>query len=125
MPKTSRALTRAARDRAESNKVPYTQAREELLWMRQLLDEGDCATVEEADAYVTDPANQTMCQVCGWTYGMVCPECLPGCGCSVRCTGWRHAEFNGDLDDYPEDRQEDCPECGGSYDSLTGYGCAC
>ncbi|PZG19928.1 hypothetical protein [Nonomuraea aridisoli] len=46
----------------------------------------------EAVAVMTDPANQAMCERCGWTHGMVCPECS-GCGYeNGRCTGWRHRE---------------------------------
>ena len=32
-------------------------------------------------------------------------------------------EYDDDVD--PEVYYVDCPECGGEYDSRTGYGCAC
>lgn len=128
MPSTTRALTRAARDRAKATGIPYTEAREQLLWIQQLVDEGEFETREEADVYVSDPANQVMCRICGWTYGMVCPECSKGCGCSVGCTGWRHGEFDAGADDDPEVYRVECEECGGSYDRRngpTGYDCTC
>lgn len=125
MPSATRALSRAARERAQDKGIPYTKAREQLLWIEQLLDEGAFDTREEADAYVCDPANEVMCRACGWTYGMVCPEC-PGCGCyNGRCSGWRHREWASQDEDDPEDRYDECPECGGEYDVRTGYGCAC
>jgi hypothetical protein len=120
MPSTSRALTRAARARAAATGEPYTQAREQLVWIQELLDDGACETREDAEAYVADPANQTMCTVCGWTWGMVCPECAKGCGCSTGCSGWRHEEF---MDEDERRDRNECPECGG--DSTTHYECTC
>ena len=126
MPSTTRALSRAARERAQAKGILYTKAREQLLWIQQLLDDGEFDTREEADAYVSDSRNELLCEVCGWTNGMVCPECPKGCGCQVGCTGWRHTEWSDDDgDDDPADRYVDCAECGGSYDYRTGYGCAC
>lgn len=83
-------------------------------------------TFEQAQVAYDDPRNQVMCHECGWTYGMVCPEC-PGCGCyNDRCSGWRHHEFAGDDDpDDPHDRIAECEECGGDFNTLTGYGCEC
>jgi hypothetical protein len=80
---------------------------------------------EEAEAAYDDPANQLLCETCGWTLGMICPEC-PGCGCYTgQCSGWRHREYS--SDDEQDERREDecCEECGadvslGSYDE-----CAC
>lgn len=48
----------------------------------------------------TEPCYQLLCEKCGWTLDMICPEC-PGCGCySDECDGWRHRNFAGDdLDD--------------------------
>lgn len=67
-----------------------------------------------------DPANQLLCETCGWTVGMVCPEC-PGCGCyNGQCTGWRHLEY------MHEDERRDyyaCDECGG--DTRNHYSCTC
>ncbi|BBG20736.1 hypothetical protein RVR_P1122 (plasmid) [Actinacidiphila reveromycinica] len=86
----------------------------------------DITTYRDAVDYLrqeqNDPRNQVMCKRCGWTNGMVCPECEEGCGCSVGCTGWRHGDYDGDLDD---DDPYGCPECGagGSGDP---YGeCVC
>jgi hypothetical protein len=53
---------------------------------------------------------------------MVCPECDPGCGCSVGCTGWRHGEYSFD-DEYDDDGG--CYECGAGggnpYEECTCY----
>jgi hypothetical protein len=85
----------------------------------RMQESGD--TYAEAVAWLQDPANRTMCDICGWTNGMVCPEC-PGCGCyNLRCSGWRHQEAMTD-DELEELRQDDrCEECGASY----GYDCNC
>jgi hypothetical protein len=40
---------------------------------------------------------------------MICPECGPGCGCAVGCSGWRHAEYN---QGEPLDEYGDGCECG-------------
>lgn len=74
---------------------------------------------EDAVGYITDPANEVMCETCGWTYGMVCPEC-PGCGCyNGRCSGWRHRE---DADNYDDDCEgEPCMWCG--EPGCPGYDC--
>ncbi|MEW1679495.1 hypothetical protein AB0O47_40515, partial [Streptomyces noursei] len=81
-----------------------------------------------------DPANKVLCENCGWTYGMMCPECGKGCGCETSCTGWRHAEMRAssaddDYDGYDDD--ECCAECGGSdrfyvdcVCDVDPYGCA-
>ena len=74
-----------------------------------------------------DPANQVMCKTCGWTYGMVCPECAEGCGCEYECTGWRHAEMRAATGDYDEDDDNGmgCSECGAGS-SGDPYGeCVC
>ncbi len=64
---------------------------------------------EDAVAYITDPANQVACETCGWTNGMLCPEC-PGCGCyNSSCSGWRHRE---DPMDYEDREPEPCFNCG-------------
>jgi hypothetical protein len=70
-------------------------------------------TYKDAVAYLeqerNDLRNQVMCERCGWTFGMVCPEC-PGCGCyNGRCSGWRHHEY---ADDDDEPKNSGCPECG-------------
>lgn len=50
----------------------------------------------------TEPRLQTLCETCGWTMAMICPECAEGCGCATGCTGWRHRDYGFDDDD-PED----------------------
>lgn len=122
-PKPNRALARAARGRAATENIPYTRAREiELAIHARMADTGE--DYAEAEEIVTDPANQVLCKACGWTVGMVCPEC-PGCGCyNHQCSGWRHREYM-----HPDERAEleaaeaECPECGG--DTRTGYDCHC
>ncbi|GGO98267.1 hypothetical protein [Wenjunlia tyrosinilytica] len=75
----------------------------------------DINTYREAVDYLrqeqNDPRNQVMCRDCGWTYGMVCPECAKGCGCEYDCTGWRHEEMRAATGDYDDDPNA-CPECG-------------
>lgn len=120
MPQNTRALTRAARDRAHRMGEKYTEARTAVIEIRELADENDW-TVEEAEAFYDDPRNQVMCDTCGWTWGMGCPECVPGCGCNNgRCSGWRHREYRHEDDDADLDGDEVC-ECGASHE----YGCVC
>lgn len=82
---------------------------------------------EAAEQWYDSPGNQLMCETCGWTNNMVCPECPKGCGCETNCTGWRHRDYMAGLgsDDEPNEYEFDCDDCGGSYNSRTGYGCAC
>ncbi|MCX4783327.1 hypothetical protein [Streptomyces sp. NBC_01264] len=68
----------------------------------------------------TEP-HDLMCTRCGWTFGMLCPECGPGCGCSTECSGWRHSEYRQDEDDEPGDCGDD--ECEGC-DDCSPYGMA-
>ncbi|MGQ4733504.1 hypothetical protein ACUN3E_38320 [Streptomyces sp. Ju416(a)] len=87
---------------------------------RYLAEYIDINTYGEALAYLrqeqADPRNQIMCDKCDWTYGMICPEC-PGCGCyNGQCSGWRHTEFQAEMDaatgessDYDPNA---CQECG-------------
>ncbi|MFG1913002.1 hypothetical protein [Kribbella sp. NPDC048928] len=75
------------------------------------------------EAERNDPANQLLCEECGWTVGMICPEC-PGCGCYNHvCTGWRHLEFALGDEDPAAEYEEVCEECGGN--PGTPYGCEC
>lgn len=75
---------------------------------------------------MSDPANEILCDTCGWTVGMACPEC-PGCGCyNSSCSGWRHRDD--EMDDDPAEHEATCPECGGTYDDRYGpsqYECDC
>lgn len=85
----------------------------------------DITTYKDAVAYLeqerNDPANQLLCETCGWTVGMICPECPGGCGCyNGRCSGWRHDEW------MTEDERRElnaCVECGG--DTSNHYDCQC
>jgi hypothetical protein len=83
-------------------------------------------TYKDAVAYLeqerNEPANQVLCEKCGWTIGMICPECS-GCGCNNHlCTGWRHKEY-ADDDDPAAEYDEVCEECGGN--PSTPYSCEC
>lgn len=113
MPQETRALTRAARARMAATGQKYTEARESVLAIREVMDENDW-TYEEAEAWFDDPANQVMCEICGWTNGMACPEC-PGCGCyNGRCSGWRHEEY---MTDDEQEELHRCEECGADLNS--------
>jgi hypothetical protein len=70
------------------------------------------AAVNYLERERNDPRNQLLCETCGWTVGMVCPEC-PGCGCyNGRCSGWRHSEYQDEMDAATgETREYDC-DCG-------------
>jgi hypothetical protein len=121
---TNRAVTRDARARMAARDINFTQARLEVLAIRELAD-CDGLTFAAAEAEYDDPRNQVMCDVCGWTFGMVCPEC-PGCGCyNGQCSGWRHSEYRDEYDPDDPDRDRGiCGECG--YETnAAGYGCAC
>lgn len=120
MPRDTRALTRAARARAREKNLPYQQAREDVIAIHQLATD-DGLTWDEAEAIYDDPANQVICDTCGWTAGMTCPECPSGCGCNnLTCSGWRHDEFM--LDEEREELNA-CLDCGG--DTTSPYGCEC
>lgn len=110
MPQDARALTRAARARAAATGDPYTKARDEALLIQELADQNGWTYAEAAEFY-DDPANQVACEDCGWTNGMLCPECR-GCGCyNGRCGGWRHSEYA--HEDELAAERDDCVECGG------------
>jgi hypothetical protein len=71
-----------------------------------------------------DPRNQLLCDTCGWSVGMICPEC-PGCGCYTgQCSGWRHHEYSEPDYDDP-DYGVYCRECGAGssspYDECTCF----
>lgn len=48
----------------------------------------------------TEPRYKMLCETCGWSLVMICPECSKGCGCETGCTGWRHRDY---ADDSFED----------------------
>jgi hypothetical protein len=117
MPTNARSLTRAARHRARATGEKYTEARAALLAIRERMELFD-ETFEEAEACLADPRNQLLCDTCGWTVGMICPECSPGCGCATNCSGWRHHEYR--HEDDIEDEPWEC-ECGADHE----YSCVC
>lgn len=85
----------------------------------------DINTYREAVDYLQrDPRRQLLCEKCGWSMAMICPEC-PGCGCyNGECSGWRHHEYaEPDYDD--PDYGVYCRECGAGssspYDECTCY----
>ncbi|WP_195911434.1 hypothetical protein [Streptomyces kaniharaensis] len=97
---------------------------------RDLLEEyletyTDVTTYREAVDYLrqqqNDPRNQLLCERCGWTVGMICPECS-GCGCVYGCTGWRHDEWA-----HEEDRIDPvgCPDCGAGCGENPYAECCC
>lgn len=118
----ARALTRVARRRARTKNLPYQAAREDVVLIHELMGEEEL-TFEEAEALYDDPGNQLLCETCGWTLAMICPECT-GCGCSNgRCTGWRHREYLTDEEREELRDAERCDECGadtslGSYEEC-------
>ncbi|WP_060178018.1 hypothetical protein [Streptomyces sp. IMTB 1903] len=67
-------------------------------------------------------ADDVMCTACLWTYGIICPECA-GCGCSTRCSGWRHAEYAQD-DDPAEPGEPLCDDDCDGCDDCSPYGMA-
>lgn len=119
MPQHDRALTRAVRARMAAAKEPYTTARDAVTVIHELAADNDWS-VAEATAFYDDPANGLLCRNCGWTNGMVCPECPKGCGCETRCSGWRHSDYA-----HPDDLRDDTEpfecECGASHE----YDCVC
>lgn len=93
----------------------------------------DISTYREAVDYLTqeknDPRNQIMCGKCDWTYGMICPEC-PGCGCyNSQCSGWRHTEFQADMDAATGESSDydpiACEECGAGGGGNPYGECCC
>ena len=124
----NRRLARTIRERARRTGEPYTKAREAVLEILEYMDSAGEDDFTVGEAWYDDPSRALLCGTCGWTVGMVCPECSTGCGCSYTCTGWRHAEFNAGADDDPEVHRADCEECGGFYDTRhgsNGYDCTC
>lgn len=125
MPSNERALTRAARGRMNAAGESYTEAREAVLDIRARMETFDL-TWAEAEAEHDDPANELLCETCGWTVGMVCPEC-PGCGCyNQLCSGWRHREYRHDDERDELAADAECGECGASLSKLGPYNfCDC
>jgi hypothetical protein len=118
-------LTRAARDRAQRTGETYTQARDAVIDIHERA-EGFGLTWAEAEAEHDDPLNELLCDTCGWTVGMACPEC-PGCGCYTgRCSGWRHGEYMHDDERHELAQEAECGECGTPLSSLGPYNfCDC
>ena len=126
MPKDTRARTRAIRAHMAAAGLGYTAAAAALdapfkpgyISISECMREGGY-DYADAVAFLEDPANELLCEICGWTAGMVCPECSKGCGCVTNCTGWRHGEWGAENHDEPTA----CPDCGGEMGSP--YGCDC
>jgi hypothetical protein len=73
-----------------------------------------------------DPMDQLLCKKCGWTVDMICPECVPGCGCNNgRCSGWRHHEYMTDEERWELEDEEGCPECGAGSGGDPYGECVC
>lgn len=109
----------AALTRMKQTGENYSAALEAVQTIRAYRQDTDC-TWAEATAWYDNPANKVACTTCGWTYGMLCPEC-PGCGCyNFTCSGWRHQEF---MDEEDLAQLHACPECGG--DTRNNYDCRC
>ena len=126
MPQDTRARTRAIRAHMAATSLGYSAAAAALdaPFKPGYISITECMQdngydYAEAVAFLEDPANELLCEICGWTVGMVCPECSPGCGCVTNCTGWRHGEWGAEDDHEPAA----CPECGGELGSP--YGCDC
>ncbi|MFB7592338.1 hypothetical protein [Streptomyces sp. NPDC056169] len=93
----------------------------------------DISTYKEAVDFLrqeqNNPLSQILCEKCDWTVGMACPEC-PGCGCyNGRCSGWRHEEYQAQMDAATgEDADHDlygCDECGAGSGGSPYEECVC
>jgi hypothetical protein len=125
MPQDTRVRTRAVRDHMKATGLTYTAAMAAIdaPFKPGYISISECMqqngySYGEAVAFLADPANELLCEVCGWTNGMICPECS-GCGCNHGCTGWRHREYADEDDDDPSGRY--CTECGAN----SHYDCYC
>lgn len=118
--KLRKTLVRA---RMASTGRPYVVAARDVEIITEVAAAQDC-DYAEAEAEYDDPHNQLLCADCGWTVGMICPECEKGCGCEYRCSGWRHKEWNEPDDDPMADDQLDpyvCAGCGAWHEQS----CTC
>ncbi|HEX6359494.1 hypothetical protein [Actinophytocola sp.] len=121
MPANHRGLTRAARRRAKAMGISHQKAYEDVQAIRELMHVEDW-TWDEAEAFYDDPGNELLCEKCGWTVAMVCPEC-PGCGCyNGRCSGWRHDVA---FDDGEPEEDIICEECGADASFNPYAECQC
>lgn len=121
---SNRARTRDARARAKAAGESYTTALRAVTMIRRIAAAEEIS-LDEAEQVYDDPGNQMLCGTCGWTMGMICPECAKGCGCvpPSECDNYRHRDWgNFDTDDDPQDYG--CPECGGGANDYVG-GCIC
>jgi hypothetical protein len=117
---TDRSRKLLVRTRMAVTGKPYTTAAREVDAIHYLMPQLDC-DYAAAEAYLDDPRNQELCADCGWTVGMVCPECEKGCGCEYRCSGWRHGEWNEPDDDGGIDSVDYCMGCGAEDEEF----CVC
>ncbi len=83
--------------------------------------------VDYLKAWKDDPANQVLCEHCGWLNKHVCPECEKGCGCERECSGWRHHEMAYDEPDIEDDDPlgMGCRECGAGTGGNPYGECCC
>lgn len=75
--------------------------------------QGVTSYVSALQVIKTEPRYKMLCESCGWSLAMICPECPRGCGCETDCTGWRHRDYGGDS--YDEEYDLD-------YDDELEYG---
>lgn len=112
MTRSTLALQRRAKRRRAARQF---EAQVQELWAETDWSLAECR------AYLLDPGNATLCEVCGWTFNMVCPECEKGCGCEWNCSGWRHGEWNNDDDGEWNGDLTECEGCGAGHE----YECVC
>ncbi|MGW8357693.1 hypothetical protein [Streptomyces wedmorensis] len=101
--------------------VEYLETYSDINTYREAVD---CLTAQKSDV-----RNQIMCDKCDWTYGMICPEC-PGCGCyNGECSGWRHWEYQAQMDaatgEYDAYNGDGCYECGAGQGGSPYEECIC
>ncbi|MFB7359701.1 hypothetical protein [Streptomyces gardneri] len=110
--------------------LDHPDADEQGTLERYLAEYVDITTYKEAVDFLRreQDLNQVMCENCGWTFSMVCPEC-PGCGCyNGECSGWRHWEYQAQMDaatgEYGSSSAH-CDECGAGSSGNPYEECVC
>lgn len=105
--------------------LDHPDAYERELMAGYLAEYIDITCFDQALEYLrqeqNNPLNQLLCETCGWTNRMVCPECS-GCGCDDYCSGWRHTEF---AEGDPDHDTRGCPECGAGSGGNPYGECCC
>ena len=89
MPKDTRARTRAIRAHQAATGLSYTAAAAALdaPWKPGYISITECMQENGYDyagavAFLEDPANELLCEICGWTVGMICPSARPAAAAS-------------------------------------------